>query len=331
METLNEYKYVHVGVGIPDVRSYTLALCKTFTSTCLHNREIRSNIETYTASVVDDVFEKFRWNIDELKKPFYEYKSWDRIYLVYRYSDELYKLIKSIFDLALFINTYKWTKNNKWNIVNGVIAYCNDVDSCIETIYKRMSEIRQYLKKLRKAGKKAFLNRLIRNTERCKPIIDKYFSDLYNYHMFDAYSVLYDVCMDKTINILKKFFDQNVARRYSERICEGQGSVYLFARDSIFGIKTINTTEYFRLFYDDCNETDKYVVVKLVGAKVFDDEVDRVDWVSILGYDKHANQIFLHYVPKTLILRDVETCRRWIMGLVDEYGRTVEDVELIEV
>jgi ribosomal protein L17 len=325
------YDYIHVGVGFPGSRSYTLSLCKKFTSTCLHNSYIRSSVDVYVASVVDDVFEKFRWNIEELKNPFHEYKSYDRVYLVYKYDDKLYGLIKSIFDLAIFINSYKWTQKNKWNIINGIIAECSDVESCIETIHKRIDDIRQYIKKLRKAGKKAFLSRLTRNTERCKPIIDKYFSDLYNYPVFDVYSVTYSSCVEKSINVLTKFFDQNVARRYADRICGMRSSVYLFARDSIFAIKTSNTTEYFRLFCDDCIETDKYVVVKLVGAKVFDNEIDRVDWIAVLGLDKYTNQIFLHYVPKTLVLRDVETCRKWILGIVDEYGRTVGDVELVEV
>jgi hypothetical protein len=285
----------------------------------------------YVASVVDDVFEKFRWNIEELKNPFHSYKSWDRVYLVYKYDDKLYELIKSIFDLAIFINTYRFTRNNKWNIVNGIIAYCNDVETCLTIIDKRMHEIRQYIKKFRKAGKKAFLTRLTRNTERCKPIIDKYFSDLYNYPVFDVYSVLYDTCVEKSINVLTKFFDQNVSRRYADRICGGNSSIYLFARDSIFAIKTSNTTEYFRLFCDGCVDNEKYTIVKLLGVKVFDDEIDRVDWIAVLGLDKYTNQIFLHYVPKTLVLKDVETLRKWILGLVDEYGRTVEDVDIIEV
>jgi hypothetical protein len=285
----------------------------------------------YVASVVDDVFEKFRWSIDELKEPFYSYKSRDRVYLVYRYSDNLYELIKSIFDLAIFINSYKWTRKNKWNIINGIATYCSDVNSCINVIDSRVNDIRQYLKKLRKSGKKSLLSRFENNTRKCKSIIDKYFSDLYNYHVFDAYSVLYDVCMDKTINILSRFFDSNTARIYADRICVGSGSVYLFARDSLFAIKTSNTTEYFRLFCDSCVDNEKYVVVKLLGVKVFDDEVDRVDWIAILGLDKATNQIFLHYVPKTLVLRDVETLRKWVMGLVDDFGVENRDVELIEV
>jgi hypothetical protein len=285
----------------------------------------------YVASVVDEVFEKFRWNIDELKNPFHEYKSRDRVYLVYRYNDKLYELIKSIFDLAMFINSYKWTQKNKWNIVNGIIAYCNDVKSCIESIDKRVKDIREYLKKLRKAGKKALLSRFENNTRKCKQIIDKYFSDLYNYHVFDAYSVLYSTCMDKTISILSKFFDQNTARRYADRICRGNSSIYLFAREGIFGIKTSNTTEYFKLFCDSCVDNEKYVAIKLIGTTMINDEVDRIDWVAVLGLDKYTNQVFLHYVPKTLVLRDVETLRKWILGIVDEYGRTVEDVEIIEV
>lgn len=325
------YDYIHVGVGIPHVRSYTLSLCKTFTSTCLRNYSIRSSIDMYVASAVDDVFEKFRWNIDELKNPFYSYKSSDRVYLVYRYSDNLYYLIKSIFDLAMFINSYKWSRKNKWNIVNGIIAHCNDVNSCINVIDRRVNDIRQYLKKLRKSGKKALLSRFENNTRKCKSLIDKYFSDLHNYHVFDVYSVLCDTCVEKSLNVLKKFFDEDRSWSYADRICRGNSSIYLFARDSIFGIKTTNTTEYFKLFCDSCIETDKYVVVKLIGAEVFDNEIDRVDWIAILGLDKATNQIFLHYVPKTLILRDVETCRKWVMGLVDEFGVEDRDIELIEV
>ena len=331
MENQTKYDYIHVGVGIPGVRSYTLALCKTFTSTCLRDYRIRSSIDMYVAKVVDDVFERFRWNIEELKNPFHTYKSRDRVYLVYRYSDDLYKLIKSIFDLAIFINSYKWTQKNKWNIVNGILTECNDVKTCLEMIDKRVGVIRQYLRKLRKAGKKALLSRLENNTRKCKPLIDKYFSDLYNYSIFDAYSVLYDVCVEKSINVLTKFFDSNVARRYADRICGGRGSIYLFARDSLFAIKTSYSDEYFRLFCDDCIETDKYVVVKLVGTTMINDEVDRVDWIAVLGYDKHTNQIFLHYVPRTLLFRDVEICRKWIMGLADRFGNVTQDVELIEV
>jgi hypothetical protein len=335
MENQNELKsnisYIHIGIGIPGVRSYSLGICETFTSTCLRNHMLRKWYRVYTASHVDYVFKKFLDALDVLQKTFHMYKSRDRIYLVYKYSEKLYALIKSIFDLALFINTYKWTKKNKWSIVNGIIAECNDVDSCIKVIDKRVNDIRQYLKKLRKSGKKSFLNRLIRNTERCKSIIDKYFSDLYNYPVFDVYSVLYDVCVEKAISVLTKFFDQNTARRYSDRICEGRGTVYLFARDGIFAIKTSNTTEYFRLFCDSCVDNEKYVVVKLLGVKLFDNEIDRVDWVAILGLDKATNQIFLHYVPKTLMLRDVETLRKWILGIVDNFGVENRDVELIEV
>jgi len=326
-----ENQYIHIGIGSPGFRSYSLGICKTFTSTCLRDHRIRSNVDVYVAKVVGDVFEKFRWNLEELKEPFHTYKSRDRVYLVYRYSDDLYKLIKSIFDLAIFINSYKWTQKNKWIVVNGILAECNDVESCINVIDKRVKEIREYLKKLRKAGKKALLTRLIRNTIRCRSIVDKYFNDLYNYPVFDAYSVFYDTCMDKAVNILSKFYGSDVSRRYSDGMCRRNSSIYLFARDSIFAVKTSNTDEYFRLFYDSCVETDKYVAVKLIGVSLVDNYVDRIDWVALLGYDKNTNQVFLHYVPKTLVFRDAEVCRRWIMGLADEYGRTIEDIELIEV
>jgi hypothetical protein len=72
-------------------------------------------------------------------------------------------------------------------------------------------------------------------------------------------------------------------------------------------------------------------MVKLIGVSLVDSYIDRIDWIAVLGYDKHSNQIFLHYVPKTLIMRDVEICRKWVLGIVDEYGRIVEDVELLEV
>jgi hypothetical protein len=36
-------------------------------------------------------------------------------------------------------------------------------------------------------------------------------------------------------------------------------------------------------------------------------------------------------VQRTLWIRDVEICRKWILGLTDRYGNPFEDVELIEV
>jgi hypothetical protein len=299
------------------------------------NSKYREYYKTYVASYVDYVIRKFIDDLDVLKNLFHIYKSRDRTYYVYKYNDKLWSLLEQIFLLAEFLNSYRVLKYRKKEIVDSIISKCKDIEKCIDTIIDTENRLEIEIEKRRKSGKKALFTRLMRNTQKCKSLIDKYFSDLNNYYVFDVSSNCKDYytseCEQSVLEVLIKFFAEDVARRYAHSISIMRNSVYLFVRDGIFAIKTSNTTEYFRLFCDDCVDNEKYALVKLVGVILIDNTIDRVDWVAILGLDKHTNQIFLHYVPKTLVFRDVEVCRLWVMGLADEFGSTVSDVELVEV
>ena len=331
METLNEYKYIHVGVGEPGFRSYKLFLCKSFTSTCLHNSLKRSSIDTYVATKVDYVFDKFRYHIKELNVPFHTYKSFDREYFVYIYSDKLYKLINRIFLLGDFINSHRILKEKRCKIVNDIIAKCTDMDTCSELIANTIIKLEIEIRKRKERGKKALLSRFENNTKKCELIVKKYFSDLKNAPAFKVSSIGFAECFEDAVKILRKMFPEDIARRYANSICAGGNSIYLFARDSIIAIDARYESKDVKIFCDSCRDTPSYAIVKLIGASLVNGYIDRIDWIVILGLDKATNQIFLHYVPNTLILRDVETLRKWIMGLVDRYGNQTEDVEIIEV
>jgi hypothetical protein len=335
VENQTKYQYIHVGIGIPGVRSYSIGVCRTFTSTCLVNSKYRELYKMYVASYVDYVIRKFIDNLDVLKNPFHTYKSRDRVYLVYRYNDKLWSLLEQILMFAEFLNSNRKLKHRKREIVESVLSKCRDVDRCIDSIIDTVNKLEFKMRKARERGKKALFTRFERNTQKCMYVVDKYFSDLRNVHIFDISHSCRDYytseCEEKAFEILRKFYAEEIARRYSHGIAVGVDSVYLFARDGILAVKTIKSDEYFKLLCDSCVDNEKYAIVKLVGAKVFDNEVNRIDWIAVIGYDKHTNQVFLHYVPKTLVFRDVETCRKWILGLVDEYGRKVEDVDIIEV
>jgi hypothetical protein len=225
----------------------------------------------------------------------------------------------------------KSLRDKKSEIVNSVLSKCKDVETCLDSIVKTMIELKEKIEKKRKAGKKALLSRFERNTQKCMHVVKKYFSDLENAPMLKVSAIGFAECFEDATKILKKLFTEDVARRYADSICAGGNSIYLFARDSIIAIDARCDNHDVKIFCDSCRDTTGYVVVKLVGASLVDGYIDRIDWIAVLGYDKHSNQIFLHYVTGTLWNRNVEICRKWIMGLVDNHGNTVSDVELIEV
>jgi len=324
-------RYIHLGVGVSGIRSYSLGICKCFTSTCLVNSKYRELHKIYVASHVDYVIRKFIDNLDILKNPFHTYRSRDRTYYVYKYSDKLWSLLKQIFMFAEFIHSNKKLRYRKREIVENVLSKCRDVDRCIDSIIDTVNRLEFEIRKRRERGKKALLSRFENNNKKCLHIIKKYFSDLENTPTFKVSGIGFAECFEDTTKILRKMFPDDVASRYANSICAGGNSIYLFARDSIIAIDARYSNHDVKIFCDSCIDTPGYAMVKLVGVSMINGYVDRVDWIAVLGYDKHSNQIFLHYVPKTLVFRDAEVCRRWIMGLADNYGNTDSDVEIIEV
>lgn len=331
MSSESELKYIHLGIGISGVRSYSLGICKTFTSTCLRNRMLRKFYRVYTASRVDSVFKKFLYSLNVLNSPFHIYKSRDRTYYVYKYERNLILLIEHILNLAELLYRNKLLRNKKSEIVNGILSKCRDVETCLDVLVKTIIELREKIERARERGKKALLSRFENNTRKCEQIINKYFSDLENTPIFRVSSIGFSECFEDAVKVLRKLFTEDIARRYANGICSGRNSIYLFARDSIIAIDTRYDNHDVRIFCDSCRDTPIYAIVKLVATTIINGYVDRIDWIAILGLDKHSNQVFLHYVPNTFVFIDVEKLRKWIMGLADNYGNTVSDVELIEV
>jgi len=327
----NINSYIHVGIGIAGVRSYSLGICETFTSSCIHNYRLRKFYRVYTASHVNSVFKKFLYSLDVLNNPFHVYKSRDRTYYVYKYEHNLMLLIEHIFNLAELIHKNRTLRDKKSEIVNSIIHRCRDVETCLDAIVKTIIELREKIEKRKKAGKKALLSRFENHDRKCKHIIKKYFSDLENAPTFKVSGIGFAECFEDAVKVLRKMFPNDIARGYANSICSGGNSIYLFARDAIVAIDARYDNHDVKIFCDSCRDTPNYAIVKLIGASLVDNYIDRIDWVAVLGYDKHTNQIFLHYVPRTLLFRDVEICRKWIMGLADRFGNVTQDVELIEV
>jgi hypothetical protein len=240
-------------------------------------------------------------------------------------------LIEHIFNLAELIHMNKFLRDKKSEIVNSVLLKCKDVNTCIDTIIDTVNKLEYNIEKRKKAGKKALLSRFENNNKKCLHIIKKYFSDLESAPTFSVSSIGFAECFEDATKILKKLFTEDIASRYANSICSGGNSIYLFARDAIIAIDARYENKDVKIYCDSCTDTPSYAMVKLIGVSLVDSYVDRIDWVAVLGYDKHTNQVFLHYVPKTLWIRDVETCRKWILGLTDNYGNPFEDVEVVEV
>jgi hypothetical protein len=331
MENQYNQSYIHIGIGNPGVRSYTLGICKTFTSSCLRNHRLREWYRVYVATHVNYVFKKFLHTLDVLQKPFHTYKSRDRTYYVYRYDYKLIALIDEIFQLAEFLHMNKSLRDRKSEIINSVLSKCSDVETCLYAIVDTIVELTEKIERARERGKKALLSRFENSTRKCELIVKKYFSDLENAPTFSVSSIGFAECSEDATKILRKLFPEDISRRYANSICAGGNSIYLFARDAIIAIDARYESKDVKIFCDSCRDTPSYAIVKLIGASLVNGYIDRIDWIAVLGYDKHTNQVFLHYVPKTLIFRDVETLRKWVLGLADRYGNQFEDVEIIEV
>jgi hypothetical protein len=339
-----ENMFIHLGIGKPYQRSYRLLKCEKVTSSCAKRR----NGFVFTAKYVDKPLHWLENHIPELQNPIHEYRYGYRVYKVYPYTEELWKLLDTLMQFSY--NLYRYCYNgdvietnycyNK--VLSDLSEKCSKgIDSCFEAIAEWAIYIESIRSVKREAGRKAFITRLRKSHERCLPILQKYFSDVLNYLSFRERrfgdpavytndSVGYSNCFNGVFNYLKKFFDEDRARRYADRMCRGFSTVFLLARDGIIVLDLRIHEEPIDIYAMECVVKPTYAMVKLVNVTQ-DFNMMRVEWVALLGLDKATNQIFIHYVPRTFLFRDLETCRKWVMGLVDNRGRPIEqDYELIE-
>jgi hypothetical protein len=332
-------KYIHIGFGKPYIRSYHIALCPKPTSIYIR----RSLCKGYSveASSISHVFDKvFRGVVYSTPVNIYRYSY--RIYHVYIYSDSLWRFIDILIDFSYKLNRYCRSYRCIDHIVSNVLNRCGDLDICIDVVSEWLSYIEGVVRRRIDSGRKALYKRFAKKTTMFIDKLYSVFPDIRNIAVFKVDSIFYSSCVEESINILRKFYRDDQSHRYAENICRGY-IAYLFARDSIFAIAPNNLElEYggnyvmrFKdqyIFIDGYRDTEIYTVFKLINTNTASDMVNRIYWVSILGYDKYTNQIFIHYVPPTLALHSVETCREWLMGLVDSYGfKTIDGYSLVEV
>lgn len=332
-------KYIHIGFGKPYIRSYHIALCPKPTSIYIR----RSLCKGYSveASSISHVFDKvFRGVVYSTPVNIYRYSY--RIYHVYIYSDSLWRFIDILIDFSYKLNRYCRSYRCIDHIVNNVLNRCSDLDICIDVVSEWLSYIEGVVRRRIDSGRKALYKRFAKKTTMFIDKLYSVFPDIRNIAVFKVDSIFYSSCVEESINILRKFYRDDQSHRYAENICRGY-IAYLFARDSIFAIAPNNLElEYggnyvmrFKdqyIFIDGYRDTEIYTVFKLINTNIASDMVNKIYWVSILGYDKYTNQIFIHYVPPTLALHSVETCREWLMGLIDSYGfKTIDGYSLVEV
>jgi hypothetical protein len=336
--------FIHLGIGRPYQRSYHLLKCEYITSSCAK----KGDGFVFTAKYVHRVLLWLENHIPELQNPIHEYRYGYRVYKVYPYTEDIWNLFNTLmlFSYSLYRYCYNGdvvATNYCYNkVLSDLSEKCSKgIDSCFEAI----SEWGNYIYRIKnvksEAGVKAFINRLRKSHERCLPVLQKYFSDVLNYLSFREKrvndpavytndSLGYAECFNGTFNYLKKFFDEDRARRYADRMCRGFNTVFLLTRDGIIVLDLRYSQDPVDIYAMECVDKPTYAMVKLVNVS---NEIGKafVNWVALLGLDKATNQIFIHYVPRTFVFRDLETCRKWVMGLVDNRGRPIEqDYELVE-
>ncbi len=245
---------------------------------------------------------------------------------------ELFKLIYDTLNEIFYYPKYS-ERDNTFYRLEDAVEKCNGFDDCFNTVkWFREVEVPKMESKIKKMVTRArekLFRRFYNNTAKYYPVIKKYFPD------FENPTQIVFSGIDEAENYLRKFFNARHARRYADFLYNRKFIVVM--PHDIIEIFYDASPEDYILFADGCNETSSYAVCKIVASHSSTLEYKKIWygtilWIAVIGYDKLSNQRFLHYVPPFLILRDVETCRKWILGLVDERGRPINnyDIELIE-
>ncbi|MCC6057387.1 MAG: hypothetical protein LM568_00525 [Desulfurococcaceae archaeon] len=311
--------FCHIGLGRAYRRSYEFFLSDVITSSGAKKR-FRDifRVEGFLGYPLRVLVEKFK------DSSIYVYRYSCREYYVF--PEKFYSLFISVSNLIYALNKYYRGDVEKiFNYIDRVVEMCRDVDQCIEILSKELSYIEDlYVKRVVK-GRKALTTRFKRSTERCRDVVEKFFPDLLN-----PYIRRYEN-FDELEEFLKKFFSDRVARSY-RRFAELRSPILITRDGIILLVKNSQPLDNFSIYIDDCSTTRSYAITKIVGVETLNGYVYRVKWIALLGIDFYTKQLFLHYIPPTLILRKAELCRLWVLGLVDDFGRPLyEDITLIEV
>ncbi len=320
--------YMHVGIGAPNVRSHEIFYTDIPTSTALKKQQYSDYLTrpalfyTFIPKIVD----KFR------QYAVRRYRSWDRNYYVFPCGNgndfcELLKTAINIYDWIIDYERYRdaekvmemFNDALTANSVNEMLSKLRNIENEIPTIQIKINE-KIY------ARREALFNRFRRNHEKNKHILEKYFPELLPPRMY-AYTHSFMPIAEIADYIQHLGFDEQRASQYAWFLYDHHALIVIPRTSNTIEI-LINTSvsEKLRIYADSCEENEKFVACKLIATQ--DDK--RVLFIAVIGYDKLTNQRFIHYVSPTLLLRDVETCRRWVLGLTDRYGKPIYNAELIE-
>ncbi|MEM1646253.1 MAG: hypothetical protein QXL96_10420 [Ignisphaera sp.] len=227
--------------------------------------------------------------------------------------------------IATLYRFYNRDVNKVIKHIDRISKQCNYVDLCIKILTNERNKIEHAIARRILRGRKALTTRFTKNTMKCRDLVQKYFPELLNPYVFMYRS------LDELANFMKRLFDDRVAEAYV-RFAEINNPIIVTREGVILITKNSNNLQDFSIYVDDCIDTKNYAVFKVVGAYKLMEYIYRIKWVGVLGLDKFSNQVFLHYVPPTLVLHKVERCRLWLLNIVDDYGRPYEhNYILVEV
>ena len=310
--------FCHLGLGKAYRRSYEFFLFNKITSSAARKGGFNGfsvyGFLGYPYRVLVELFRGFVVN---------SYRYGGREYYVF--PEEFCDLFKLV--ARLINNLYRFygkDVNMVFKHIENLLQKCDNVENCLSVLSEEVSRVERILVERSLRGRKALTTRFEKGFERCRSIVYRYFPGFINPHIH-IYSSVNDL-----ENFLGKLLGFERARRYSEFIA--YHSPTLIASNDLVLVAREHELNGFRIFVDDCSETNSYAILKVVGASTANGYIQKVYWVAILGIDKYTKQLFLHYIPPTLLLRKAEICRMWLLGLVDDFGRwRYHSYKLVEV
>lgn len=311
--------FCHIGVGRAYIRSYEFFLSDVITSSGAKKRFYDIvRVEGFLGYPLKVFVMKF--------EEYVVHRYWYSNRLYYVFPENFYKLFQLVYKLIVALyRFYDKDVDRVFKHAEEIANRCRDVSECADDLINERNRVEHVIVKRILRGRKALTTRFTKNTMRCRDLVQKYFPELFNPYVFMYRN------SEELVNLMKKLFVDRVAEAY-RRFAEFNSPI-LIAREGIMLIaKEGNSLYDFSIYVDDCVDSDSYALFKVVGAYKMKGYVYRVKWIALLGLDKLSNQIFLHYVPPTLVLHKVERCRLWLLNMVDDFARLREDnYVLIEV
>jgi hypothetical protein len=321
--------YIHIGIGAPYHRSHEIFFSELRTSTALKKEwdAVHMRYPAFLFTSIPQIVDKFKAYAVR------RYKSWDRIYYVFPCYTRMCELITRAVEINEWIIKYrKYRLSRKIEDMFNEALMANTINEMLDKLQRIADEIKIIQTKINEqinARREALFNRFRRNHERNKHILERYFPELLPLEMFKHihfYNLPYYEYISEQLQ--KLGFEGEIAEQYTRFFySRNMGIVISRITNTIEILMELSVSEELRIYADSCEENEKFAVCKLIATR--NDE--KVLFIAVIGYDKLTKQRFIHYVPPTLILRNVETCRKWVLGLVDNYGKPIyENVELIE-